>query len=342
MSPKKGTNMKLSIIVPVHDGEPFIDRCLNALIDQGVVNYEIVCVENGSADDSLRMLQQYESQHPEIIKVFSLTESGVSLARNYGIEHSTGEVLAFCDVDDYVIPKAYGYLLDTYWHDDIDLVKYNSVTLDEHMLNKWKETNDVRGDLLFEGNTVDFIKQCGCCPTFVWCHLYSRSFIERHKIRYESIIIGEDLTFNLTVYSARANMLAVSSNIYRYTVSSQQVTRIRQKDKMRRISMGYIKVFEMLVRCKTQIPEIEFAMNRQIESEMLASFSRAFSADLNVKDYRFIWKSFKDLGIWDMKKTRKYTRCIDIMMSCYPLYKLMSVVFRNVFVPYILPKMSRN
>ena len=332
----------LSVIVPVHNAEPYIERCINSLLDQGVENLEIICVENGSTDESIRVLRGYESLHPEIIRVFSLTESGASEARNYGIEHSTGDVLAFCDIDDYVIPKAYGYLLDTYWHDDIDLVKYNSVTLDEHMLKKWKETNDVRGDLLFEGNAVNFIKQCGCCPTFVWCHLYSRSFIERHKIRYESIIIGEDLTFNLKVYSARANMLAVSSNIYRYTVSSQQVTRIRQKDKMRRISMGYIKVFEMLVRCKTQIPEIEFAMNRQIEVEMLTCFSRVFSADFDMKDYRFVWKKFQELGIWKLKKTLRYSRCIDIMMSCYPLYKLMSVMFRNVFVPYILPKMSRN
>lgn len=334
--------MNLSIIVPVHNAEPFIGRCVNSLLDQGVDNYEIVCVENGSTDDSLRVLRQYESRHPDIIKVFSLNESGVSLARNYGIEHSTGEVLAFCDVDDYVIPKAYGYLLDKYWRDDIDLVKYNSVTLDEHMLKKWNETNDVRGDLLFEGNAVDFIKQCGCCPTFVWCHLYSRGFIERHKIRFAQIVIGEDLTFNLNVYAAGANMVAVSSNIYRYTVSSQQVTRIRQKDKMRRISMGYIKVFEMLVRCKTQIPEIEFAMSRQMESEMLACFSRVFSADLNIEDYRFIWKRFRELGIWDMKKTLKYTRCIDIMMTCYPLYKLMGCLYRHVFLPYILPKMSRN
>ena len=332
----------LSVIVPVHNAEPYIERCINSLLDQGVENLEIICVENGSTDESIRVLRGYESLHPEIIRVFSLTESGASEARNYGIEHSTGDVLAFCDIDDYVIPKAYGYLLDKYWRDDIDLVKYNSVTLDEHMLKKWKETNDVRGDLLFEGNAVNFIKQCGCCPTFVWCHLYSRSFIERHKIRYESIIIGEDLTFNLKVYSARANMLAVSSNIYRYTVSSQQVTRIRQKDKMRRISMGYIKVFEMLVRCKTQIPEIELAMNRQIEVEMLTCFSRVFSADFDMKDYRFVWKKFQELGIWKLKKTLRYSRCIDIMMSCYPLYKLMSVMFRNVFVPYILPKMSRN
>ena len=332
----------LSVIVPVHNAEPYIERCINSLLDQGVENLEIICVENGSTDESIRVLRGYESLHPEIIRVFSLTESGASEARNYGIEHSTGDVLAFCDIDDYVIPKAYGYLLDKYWRDDIDLVKYNSVTLDEHMLKKWKETNDVRGDLLFEGNTVNFIKQCGCCPTFVWCHLYSRSFIERHKIRYESIIIGEDLTFNLKVYSARANMLAVSSNIYRYTVSSQQVTRIRQKDKMRRISMGYIKVFEMLVRCKTQTPEIELAMNRQIEVEMLTCFSRVFSADFDMKDYRFVWKKFQELGIWKLKKTLRYSRCIDIMMSCYPLYKLMSVMFRNVFVPYILPKMSRN
>lgn len=332
----------LSVIVPVHNAEPYIERCINSLLDQGVENLEIICVENGSTDESIRVLRGYESLHPEIIRIFSLTESGASEARNYGIEHSTGDVLAFCDIDDYVIPKAYGYLLDKYWRDDIDLVKYNSVTLDEHMLKKWKETNDVRGDLLFEGNAVNFIKQCGCCPTFVWCHLYSRSFIERHKIRYESIIIGEDLTFNLKVYSARANMLAVSSNIYRYTVSSQQVTRIRQKDKMRRISMGYIKVFEMLVRCKTQIPEIELAMNRQIEVEMLTCFSRVFSADFDMKDYRFVWKKFQELGIWKLKKTLRYSRCIDIMMSCYPLYKLMSVMFRNVFVPYILPKMSRN
>lgn len=332
----------LSVIVPVHNAEPYIERCINSLLDQGVENLEIICVENGSTDESIRVLRGYESLHPEIIRVFSLTESGASEARNYGIEHSTGDVLAFCDIDDYVIPKAYGYLLDKYWRDDIDLVKYNSVTLDEHMLKKWKETNDVRGDLLFEGNAVNFIKQCGCCPTFVWCHLYSRSFIERHKIRYESIIIGEDLTFNLKVYSARANMLAVSSNIYRYTVSSQQVTRIRQKDKMRRISMGYIKVFEMLVRCKTQTPEIELAMNRQIEVEMLTCFSRVFSADFDMKDYRFVWKKFQELGIWKLKKTLRYSRCIDIMMSCYPLYKLMSVMFRNVFVPYILPKMSRN
>ena len=332
----------LSVIVPVHNAEPYIERCINSLLDQGVENLEIICVENGSTDESIRVLRGYESLHPEIIRVFSLTESGASEARNYGIEHSTGDVLAFCDIDDYVIPKAYGYLLDKYWRDDIDLVKYNSVTLDEHMLKKWKETTDVRGDLLFEGNAVNFIKQCGCCPTFVWCHLYSRSFIERHKIRYESIIIGEDLTFNLKVYSARANMLAVSSNIYRYTVSSQQVTRIRQKDKMRRISMGYIKVFEMLVRCKTQTPEIELAMNRQIEVEMLTCFSRVFSADFDMKDYRFVWKKFQELGIWKLKKTLRYSRCIDIMMSCYPLYKLMSVMFRNVFVPYILPKMSRN
>lgn len=332
----------LSVIVPVHNAEPYIERCINSLLDQGVENLEIICVENGSTDESIRVLRGYESLHPEIIRVFSLTESGASEARNYGIEHSTGDVLAFCDIDDYVIPKAYGYLLDKYWRDDIDLVKYNSVTLDEHMLKKWKETNDVQGDLLFEGNAVDFIKQCGCCPTFVWCHLYSRSFIERHKIRFAQIIIGEDLTFNLNVYSARANMVAVSSNIYRYTVSSQQVTRIRQKEKMRRISMGYIKVFEMLARCKTQTPEIEFAMNRQIEVEMLTCFSRVFSADFDMKDYRFVWKKFQELGIWKLKKTLRYSRCIDIMMSCYPLYKLMSVMFRNVFVPYILPKMSRN
>ena len=331
----------LSVIVPVHDAELFIGRCIESLLCQGVDNLEIICVENGSTDGSLNVLRQYESLHPDVVRVYSLTESGASVARNYGIEHSHGEVLVFCDADDYVIPNAYGYLLGTYWRENVDLIKFNSVTLDKHMLKVWKETNDVRGEILYEGNSVNFIKQCGYCPTFVWSHLYSRQFIEKHHIWYDAIIIGEDLAFNLIVYMTSANMVAVSSNIYRYTVSKNQVTRIRQIGEMKRISMGYIKVFEMLVECNKR-SEIDNAISRQIEGEMLPCFSRVFSADLARSEYDYIWNSFDEMGIWDIKKTLKYTKFIDLMMMCYPFYKMTSFLYRHVFVPYILPQMGRN
>ncbi len=332
----------LSVIVPVHNAERYIPRCLDSLLQQDVESYEILCIENGSSDNSLAVLRQYERTFPHIVKVHSLSEAGVSVARNFGIEHACGEVLAFCDADDYVIPKAYGHLLKSYWKADTELLKFVSVTMDKYMMATWVETNDVRGKMLFDGDSVSFVKVCGCVPTFVWCHLYSRRFIEKNNIRYERIAIGEDLTFNLQVYMSQAKMLAVSSNIYRYTVSENQATRIRQTDKMKTMAFGYVKVFEMLIKCKQKYPELDSLICKQIEREMLTCFSRVLSAEFTPKEFQYIRGIFRDLGIVSMKKTLLYTRIIDFSMRNYITYLMVGFIHRFVFVPYALPLMRRN
>ncbi|MDE6722004.1 MAG: glycosyltransferase [Bacteroidaceae bacterium] len=332
----------LSVIVPVHNAERCISRCLESLLQQDVESYEILCVENGSSDNSLAVLRQYERKFPHVVKVHSLSESGVSVARNFGIEHARGEVLAFCDADDYVIPKAYGHLLKAYWRADTELLKFGSVTLDKYMMTTWVETNDVRGKMQFEGDSMSYVKVCGCFPTFVWCHLYSRKFIKKYNIRYERIAIGEDLIFNMKVYTSKAQMLAVSSNIYRYTVSENQATRIRQTDKMKTMVFGYIKVFEKLIECKKKYPELDSLVCKQIEREMLTCFSRVLSAKFTPKEYRRIKGRFRDLGILSMKKTLFYTRIIDFSMQCYTTYLVVGFIHRFIFVPYVLPRMTRN
>lgn len=332
----------LSVIVPVHNAELYIPRCLDSLLQQDVESYEILCVENGSLDNSLAILRWYERKFPSVVKVYSLSESGVSVARNFGIEHACGEVLAFCDADDYVIPQAYGYLLKAYWRADTELLKFSSVTLDKYMMATWVETNDVRGKMQFEGDSMSFVKVCGCFPTFVWCHLYSRKFIEKYNIRYERIAIGEDLAFNLKVYMSQAKMLAVSSNIYRYTISENQATRIRQTAKMKTMAFGYVKVFETLIKCKKKYPELDSLVCKQIEREMLTCFSRVLSAKFTLKEFRCIRKKIHDLGILSMKKTLLYTRIIDFSMQYYATYLVVSFIHRFIFVPYVLPRMQRN
>lgn len=93
--------MKLSIIVPVYNVEQYLAKCLNSLINQTLIDIEIICVNDGSTDKSLEILQAFSKQDSRI-KVFNQKNQGQSVARNLAIQNATGEYLGFVDSDDWV------------------------------------------------------------------------------------------------------------------------------------------------------------------------------------------------------------------------------------------------
>ena len=90
---------KISIIVPVYNVEKYLKECLDSLINQTLEDIEIICINDGSTDNSLAILEEYQKKDSRI-KVFSQKNQGVSAARNLGIEKATGEYLTFLDSDD--------------------------------------------------------------------------------------------------------------------------------------------------------------------------------------------------------------------------------------------------
>lgn len=334
--------VKLSVIVPVHNAEATIGRCLDSLLNQGVSSYEVICVENGSIDDSLQMLRRYESLYGDIVKVFSISDASVSSARNYGIQMASGEVLTFCDADDYLIPNAYGYLLDNYWEEGVCLLKFNSVTLDKYALRTWKETNDVTGRLLYEGKSRAFVNEVRCVPTFVWNHFYRKSFLNSCSLKFEPLVVGEDGLFNMRVYMADVNMRAVSSNVYRYTVSENQVTRNRNVDLMRRTSWAFVALFEYMLMCIERCSDIREALFSHMEGQLYTFLSRVLSSDFSYKDFCLFKQRLSEKGLLSAGMHTKMYVVMRVCMSCFLVYKMVSLLFRNVFIPYVLPRMSRN
>lgn len=110
-------NDKVSIIVPVHNTENYIENCLNSLLNQTYKNIEIILVENGSTDDSLNKIKEYAKKN-ERIKILISNKLGVSPARNLGIKNSSGKYIAFVDSDDYV-SEDYIFELISHYNDDI-------------------------------------------------------------------------------------------------------------------------------------------------------------------------------------------------------------------------------
>ena len=94
--------IKLSIIVPCYKVEKYLTRCLDSLINQTLEDIEIICVNDGSPDNSLKILKEYQKQNKDKIIIIDKENEGVWKARLDGIKKATGEYIGFIDSDDYV------------------------------------------------------------------------------------------------------------------------------------------------------------------------------------------------------------------------------------------------
>ena len=102
-------NPKVSIIVPVYNAEKYLERCVNSLRNQTLKDIEIIVVNDGTKDDSIKLIE--ENFNDNRIKIFNKENGGLASARNFGIKKAKGEYLFFVDSDDFIETDC---LLDMY------------------------------------------------------------------------------------------------------------------------------------------------------------------------------------------------------------------------------------
>ena len=83
--------MKVSVVVPVYNVEPYLDRCLNSLLNQSFEDFEVIIVNDGSPDKSALIIEKYVELNSKIFKSFTKKNGGLSDARNYGLKHVKGK-----------------------------------------------------------------------------------------------------------------------------------------------------------------------------------------------------------------------------------------------------------
>ena len=136
---------KVSAIVPVYNVELYLDKCLNSLVNQTLQDIEILVINDGSPDDSQKIIDDYQKKYPNIVRGYVKENGGLSDARNFGVEKATGEYLAFIDSDDYV---------------DIDMFEkmyQKAIETDADVVNS--PYTDVRGNNItrkYYGNSVKY------------------------------------------------------------------------------------------------------------------------------------------------------------------------------------------
>lgn len=200
-------NIKISIIIPVYNVEEYIEQCLESVINQTLKEIEIIIVNDGTQDNSMKKIERFLSD--KRIVVIDKENGGVLSARNVGLEIAKGEYIAFVDSDDFIdkimLEKIYK---NTEERDIIisDIVEYNDET-------KQKKQRELKNK--FIGNTKGsyFWMYTG---TEVCNKIYKRSFLVKNNIKFVEGIIFEDILFSLYSLFLSEKVKYVSGKYYYY------------------------------------------------------------------------------------------------------------------------------
>ncbi len=192
-------NPIVSIIIPVYNAELYLDQCINSLINQSLKNIEIICVDDGSNDHSLTILQKYQ-RRDDRVKVLTQVRSGAGSARNLGMSVACGKYLAFIDADDFVEGQYLEELLNSSDKYDADVCLCAADIYDNNsgifekadwfldttrIKNKPFSLNDL-------GNEI--FKLTKFNP---WAKLFKARFIRDNNLKFQELMSSNDLYFAL-------------------------------------------------------------------------------------------------------------------------------------------------
>lgn len=214
-------NNMISIIIPVYNVENYIIRCLESVIRQTYKNLEIILVDDGSTDLSGDICDQYAKMDSRI-NVIHTVNSGMSKARNIGLEHVHGEYIGFVDSDDWIAPDMYEYLLHLIVEHNTDISMCDYVRSTGHK----KEVHKQEYLKVYTQNDIwSFFYRIHGEKSFysVWNRLYKRDILS--GIYFWEGRMNEDVLFSYEVYK-KINRVVYSNQIkYFYFKNNQGVTR---------------------------------------------------------------------------------------------------------------------
>lgn len=340
----------ISIIVPIYNVAPYLNRCLDSIMGQGLDEgtFEVLLINDGSTDDSLHICEYYRSQHPQIFRILSKMNEGVSATRNLGIEQAKGDWIYFMDADDYLIPGGLSSVMRRYLDDSIDMLTFSAVTLteEEHKasLQRLQSVYVPSGSkVIYEGDDCLREYSVNCA---VWNCIIKRSFLVSGKgkhIRFPKMYIEEDSFFQLECALCRCRVKVVNDCIYHYIVRKSSAITSRGKTRMKEAISCFMTYFEHLDQLAAEWEQDPKMINAftGIQTRLARPFfSRVLSADLSTKEFTHVMNDMQP----HMRLIRQGT-IKQLMMTLKKnpfMYPLASFLYRHIFMTIVYPFLSKN
>jgi glycosyltransferase involved in cell wall biosynthesis len=212
----------VSIIIPVYNGEKYIDKCMDKVLKQTYRYLEIILVDDGSTDDSGNICDEY-AREDERVKVYHQTNGGASAAKNKGILNARGKYVVFVDIDDEIEPNMISdnVILAESSHADLVMYGFWYYNMDNHKLipNRLKSCFSGDGTEFFNHFLVHTIDSEMINPP--WNKMIRRKILTENKILFDTRCpVYEDITFAMKLMCYVDKVVVNNKLYYKYFVRS--------------------------------------------------------------------------------------------------------------------------
>lgn len=291
--------MLISFIVPVYNVERYLSTCLDSILNQGIDkgDFEIILVEDCSADSCLQICKDYSCKYKNIILIENDKNIGVGLSRNKGMACARGEYIHFVDPDDYLFPNSLQELLS------LDLIKLSP----DIIRFEYRSTTNISigiNKIIYKGKYNEY---CSARPGInVWMYWFKRSFLIENNLYSTDKKTGQDAIFTFSVLSLNPFIIVASTIVYYYRQHNEQIT--AKKD---------ISYVNCLFEVATVIKNISTNNNLstlyilEVYKDVIGRFYRSqrtlkecFEFINNLKEHTLLYNSIIKKGPWYLQLSR--------------------------------------
>ena len=221
---------KVSVIVPVYGVEKYIERCVRSLFGQTLDDIEYLFVNDCTPDRSMEILssvlEEYSQRKDQVVIHRMEHNSGQAAVRQWGMLHSTGEYVIFCDSDDWVNCNMYKLMYDKAIEEEADVVVCDfNITNGEKVLRTVKGCSSTNKEL--------FIKQIllQCDPWSLCNKLFRRTICYNADLVYPKGNMGEDFVITTQLLLNSEKIVHIAQPLYNYFINTYSITRVEAEEK---------------------------------------------------------------------------------------------------------------
>ena len=251
---------KVSVIVPVYDVEKYLPKCLDSIVGQTYKNLEIICVNDGTPDNSGEIIRSY-MERDERIKVVNKENGGLSSARNAGIKVATGDYIVFVDADDWIDINTVEAAVNAAENEGFDMVmwgytrEYKSGPEEKHIFNSDRSFNKDETRFFVHRRMAGLLKEELAEPEnadsicTAWGKLYNTKKIQDNNLEFtDTKIIGtEDVLFNIYYFGLVDNCKFINKPFNHYRKDNETSLTRRNKPRLfEQWSTLYSKMFDYI------------------------------------------------------------------------------------------------
>jgi len=294
----------LSIIVPVYNVENYLEKCINSLVNQDLVEgeYEIIAVNDGSTDSSLSILERLKKETKDVfINIITQENKGLSEARNTGLKIANGAYIIFVDSDDILLPNTVKQLVNTCKTNNLDMLEFGACGITESDKITFTATASSNNKVLNGEEYIGSISYLGSACNKV----YKLNFLNENNLRFMPDVYIEDIEFNTRAVYKCERIMATDIVVAHFLQREGSITRTKNFNKSKKMIYDIFTVLSSINdftdKAVTKSSKAYIVLKRRVASLVATMLIRVLKETKDPEIKKDIISKLENSGLYPTK-----------------------------------------